>query len=147
MEQFIGPVGNAEGVFRHPSFGLEKVYRVTVDKPLARAELLRIREGVELDGWMMKPGDFDPGRAYPVLVYVYGEPGNQTVTDRWGGSRMLWHHYLTQQGYIVLSLDPRGTPARSLRAKRWGGRQRDRGLCHDHDPRSARARGTQGRGL
>lgn len=68
-------------------------------------------DGIELDGWMMKPADFDSSRRYPVLVHVYGEPASQTVTNRWGGSRMLWHHFLTQQGYIVLSVDPRGTPA------------------------------------
>ncbi|MGW8266718.1 MAG: DPP IV N-terminal domain-containing protein [Longimicrobiales bacterium] len=70
-----------------------------------------IGDGVELDGWMMKPADFDPARRYPVLVHVYGEPAGQTVQDRWMGHRMLWHHYLTQQGYVVVSLDPRGTPA------------------------------------
>jgi dipeptidyl-peptidase-4 len=76
-----------------------------------------IGEGVELDGWMMKPEDFDFGKKYPVLVHVYGEPAGQTVLDRWGGSRMLWHHFLTQQGYIVLSMDPRGTPA--PRGRHW----------------------------
>ena len=70
-----------------------------------------IGEGVELDGWMMKPESFDPARKYPVLVHVYGEPAGQTVQDSWSGHRMLWHHYLTQQGYVVVSLDPRGTPA------------------------------------
>ena len=70
-----------------------------------------VGEGVELDGWMMKPHGFDPNRRYPVLVHVYGEPAGQTVLDSWRGMNMLWHHYLTQQGYVVLSLDPRGTPA------------------------------------
>jgi dipeptidyl-peptidase-4 len=76
-------------------------------------EFFRVRtgDGVELDGWMMKPQGFDPSLRYPVLVHVYGEPAGQTVRDRWGGPQMLWHHYLTQQGYVVLSLDPRGTPA------------------------------------
>jgi dipeptidyl-peptidase-4 len=70
-----------------------------------------IGEGVELDGWVMKPADFDPALRYPVLVFVYGEPAGQTVRNAWGGARMLWHHFLAQQGYIVLSMDPRGTPA------------------------------------
>ncbi|MFH1764744.1 MAG: S9 family peptidase [Gemmatimonadota bacterium] len=70
-----------------------------------------IGEGVELDGWMMRPADFDPDLRYPVLVFVYGEPAGQTVRNAWGGGRTLWHQFLTQQGYIVLSMDPRGTPA------------------------------------
>jgi dipeptidyl-peptidase-4 len=78
---------------------------------------LDIGEGVALDGWMMKPADFDPGKKYPLLVHVYGEPAGQTVQDEWGGLRMLWHHYLTQQGYVVVSLDPRGTPA--PRGREW----------------------------
>jgi dipeptidyl-peptidase-4 len=67
--------------------------------------------GVVLDGLMLKPPSFDPARKYPVIVYVYGEPAGQTVTDRWGGDRMLFHHALTDAGYIVVSFDNRGTPA------------------------------------
>jgi dipeptidyl-peptidase-4 len=78
----------------------------------------RMRSTVELDGWLMAPAGFDSTRKYPVLVYVYGEPWNQTVRDNWYGMTTLWHHYLTQQGYIVLSLDPRGTPAPRGRAWR-----------------------------
>jgi dipeptidyl-peptidase-4 len=64
-----------------------------------------------LDGWMMKPPDFDPSKRYPILFFVYGEPAGQTVVDRWGGARDLWHVMLTQQGYLVASVDNRGTPA------------------------------------
>ncbi|MEO8500154.1 MAG: S9 family peptidase [Vicinamibacteria bacterium] len=70
-----------------------------------------IGEGVVLDGWMLKPSSFDPSRRYPVIVYVYGEPASQTVTDRWGGGRMLFHRALAEAGYIVVSFDNRGTPA------------------------------------
>jgi dipeptidyl-peptidase-4 len=73
--------------------------------------------GIKLDGWMIKPPDFDPGRRYPVLFYVYGEPWGQTVLDAWGGSRMLWHLMLAQRGYIVMSVDNRGTPA--PRGREW----------------------------
>ncbi len=72
---------------------------------------------VALDGWVMKPPDFDPSQRYPVLFYVYGEPWGQTVRDAWGGERYLWHLMLTQQGYLVASLDPRGTP--SPRGREW----------------------------
>jgi len=58
----------------------------------------------------MLPPDSDAEAAYPILFYGYSEPWNQTVLDAWGGSRYLWHVLLTQQGYIVASVDNRGTP-------------------------------------
>jgi dipeptidyl-peptidase-4 len=67
--------------------------------------------GLQLDGWMMKPPGFDPNKKYPILFYVYGEPGGQTVTDSWDDTTYLWHLMLTQQGYIVASVENRGTPA------------------------------------
>jgi dipeptidyl-peptidase-4 len=70
-----------------------------------------IGSGVTLDGWMLKPADFEPSRRYPTIVFVYSEPASQTVVDRWGGSRMLFHRALADAGYIVLSVDNRGTPA------------------------------------
>lgn len=76
-------------------------------------------DGVELNAWMMKPADFDPARKYPVIVYGYGGPGSQTVTNQWGGGeafrnlqRSLWHQYMTEKGYIVFSLDNRGAGGR-----------------------------------
>lgn len=77
-----------------------------------------IGDGVELDGWCIKPPDFDDAKTYPLLVHVYGEPAGQTVLDRWGGSGYLWHQMLAQQGYIVMSFDNRGTPAPRGRAWR-----------------------------
>ena len=77
-----------------------------------------IGEGVELDGWCLKPPNFDPEKRYPVLFYVYSMPANQTVLDRWGGNRHMWHIMMTQQGYIVMSVDSRGTPAPRGRAWR-----------------------------
>ncbi len=66
--------------------------------------------GVALDAYMITPSDFDPAKKYPVLFHVYGEPAGQTVTNRWGGRNMLWHHYLAEQGYVIMSVDNRGTP-------------------------------------
>ncbi len=66
---------------------------------------------VVLDGWCIRPPDFDPKKRYPVLIYVYGEPAGTTVRDRWPGSTGLWHKMLAQQGYFVMSFDNRGTPA------------------------------------
>jgi dipeptidyl-peptidase-4 len=70
-----------------------------------------VGEGLILDGWMMKPNAFDPAKKYPVLFYVYGGPAGATVRDLWSGMQMLWHQYLTQLGYLVMSIDNRGTPA------------------------------------
>ena len=74
--------------------------------------------GVQLDGWMMAPPGFDRAKKYPVLFYVYGEPASQTVLDAWDYETYLWHLMLTQQGYIVMSVDNRGTPAPRGRAFR-----------------------------
>src|SRR5690606_26172447 len=68
--------------------------------------------GTLLYGYMIKPADFDESKQYPVLMYVYGGPGSQTVTNAWGGSRDFWHHHLAAEGYIVASIDNRGTGAR-----------------------------------
>lgn len=67
-------------------------------------------EGIALDAYMIKPTDFDPNKKYPVLFHVYGEPWGQTVLDSWGGSNYLWHLMLAQNGYIIMSVDNRGTP-------------------------------------
>lgn len=77
-----------------------------------------IRNSIELDAWCIKPPDFDPDKKYPLLFYVYGEPAGQTVLDRFGGNRYLWHLMLAQQGYVVMSIDNRGTPAPRGRAWR-----------------------------
>jgi dipeptidyl-peptidase-4 len=71
---------------------------------------IHIGNGILLDSWCMKPPDFNPGKKYPVLFYVYGEPWGQTVLDRWNRN-YLWHLMLTQQGYLVMSVDNRGTAA------------------------------------
>ena len=66
-----------------------------------------------LNGYILKPHDFDPDKKYPVLFYVYGGPGSQTVTKSFAsGQRPMWHRYLTTQGYIVVSIDNRGTGGR-----------------------------------
>ncbi len=67
--------------------------------------------GDMLNGWMIKPPKFNPKKKYPVLVYVYGGPGHQTVTDEWDYN-MAWWQLLAQKGYIVVSVDNRGTGGR-----------------------------------
>jgi len=72
---------------------------------------LEIGGGVVMDAWMIKPGDFDPSRKYPIFVYVYGEPHGQTVLDAWGRSHTDFHRVIAELGYLVVSIDNRGTPA------------------------------------
>ena len=77
---------------------------------------LDIGDGVEMDAWIIRPLDFDPEKKYPLLVYVYSEPAGQTVLDVWR-ERNVWHQMIAQQGYVVLSMDNRGTP--SPRGRAW----------------------------
>jgi dipeptidyl-peptidase 4 len=94
-------VDNRELAERFESLGLPPVEFFRVE----------IGEGVCLDGFCLKPSDFDPQKKYPLLIYVYGEPAGQTVLDRWGGKTHLWHRMLAERGYVVMSFDNRGTPA------------------------------------
>lgn len=82
-------------------------------------EFFRIDIGndVQLDAWMMFPPKFVKQKKHPLLIFVYGEPAGQTVLDRWGGKRYLWHLMHTQKGYFVISIDNRGTP--SPRGRDW----------------------------
>jgi dipeptidyl-peptidase-4 len=77
------------------------------------------KDGVEMDGWMVKPKDFDPGKKYPVVFFVYTEPASTTVNDRYGvGRNRLYIGNMRDDGYIYISLDNRGTPAPKGRAWR-----------------------------
>ncbi|MEO1529098.1 MAG: DPP IV N-terminal domain-containing protein [Planctomycetota bacterium] len=78
----------------------------------AETEFMRIDIGdTVLDAWCMKPPTMDPDKKYPLIVHVYGEPAGSTVINRWGGKRGLWHSLLNQLGYVVVSIDNRGTKA------------------------------------
>jgi dipeptidyl-peptidase-4 len=69
-------------------------------------------DGVELNGWMMKPVNLDESKKYPVLMYVYGGPGSQSVINAWGGNDYMWYQMLCQKGYVIACVDGRGTGAR-----------------------------------
>ena len=85
---------------------------------LGKKELFQFKtsEGVTLNGWIVKPIDFNPSKQYPVIMYQYGGPGNQQVLNQWGigmsGNGALLEQYLCQQGYICVCVDNRGTGGR-----------------------------------
>ncbi len=84
------------------------------------ADFVKVGAGpsLQLDGWIMKPPGFDSTKRYPVVFLVYGEPASQTALDHWDGATYLWHLMLTQHGYVVATVDNRGTPAPRGRAFR-----------------------------
>ena len=98
--------------------------RPLVDNAALKAKVARLRlgatefrqvdigDGIKLNAWFIKPPRFDSTAKYPVLFFVYGGPGSQTVLDSWGGQNYLWYQMLAQRGYIVASVDNRGTGAR-----------------------------------
>ena len=69
-------------------------------------------ENVKLNGYTIKPSNFDQTKKYPVLLFVYGGPGSQQVLDSWSGGNYFWFQMLAQQGYIVACVDNRGTGGR-----------------------------------
>ena len=66
-------------------------------------------EGIELNGWMLKPANFDPAKKYPVIMTQYSGPNSQEVLDKWS---IGWNDYLAQEGFLIACVDPRGTGAR-----------------------------------
>jgi dipeptidyl-peptidase 4 len=84
------------------------------DYHLSPMEFLSVksRDGVLLNASIIKPPDFHPQKKYPVLVYTYGGPHAQVVRNGWGGANFLWHQLMAQKGYIIFSLDNRGSGGR-----------------------------------
>lgn len=74
--------------------------------------------GVKLFASMIKPANFDPSKKYPLLIYIYGGPGSQQVKNNWGGPNYLWFQMLAQKGYVVVTLDNRGTGGRGADFKK-----------------------------
>ncbi|ANM32137.1 peptidase S9 [Acidobacteria bacterium Mor1] len=85
---------------------------------------VQAQDGLALDGYIIYPPGFDSSRKYPIINYVYGEVAGQTVRDRWGGLRHMWHLLMSQKGYLIASVDNRGTPSlrgRDFRKSLYGG--------------------------
>jgi len=70
-----------------------------------------IGDGVKVDAYVVLPPNLDRSKKYPLFLYVYGEPAGQTTVNRWSGPGGMWHWMLAQQGYVVMSIDNRGTTA------------------------------------
>jgi len=100
-----------------------KIHRVLEDNAELAAKIANLglaapnfysveaRDGLRLDGYMLLPLNFDRQQKYPIINFVYGEPAGQTVQDRWGGSNNMWHMEMAQRGFIISSVDNRGTRA------------------------------------
>ncbi|MBO9620590.1 MAG: S9 family peptidase [Niabella sp.] len=86
----------------------------TADPRAPKTEFFKVKtaDGIELDGWMVKPMHFDPNKKYPVVFYVYGEPATQTVMDNYSaGKNFLYKGNMADDGYVYISLENRGAPA------------------------------------
>ncbi|HET7600441.1 MAG TPA: S9 family peptidase [Gemmatimonadales bacterium] len=138
-------------IVRLPS---HRTVRTLVDNAALRSRLSRLRhgklefrtldlpDGARTPAWIMAPAGLDSTRRYPLVMYVYGGPGTQTVLDRWlGVPHYLFHLYLTQQGFGVASVDNRGTPAPLGRAWRKAIYRRLGVLEADEQAAAARALG------
>lgn len=86
----------------------------TLDLPKTEFFSVTTADGIDIDGRMTKPMDFDASKKYPVLFHVYGEPWGQVATDTWVG---LYEIFLAQKGFVVINMDNRGTP--TLKGSEW----------------------------
>ena len=110
---------NAQGQKIRTIKNSQKLKDTLANYELGQKEFFNFKtdQGTKLNGWIMKPADFDQNKKYPVLMYVYGGPGSQTVTNSWGGNYM-WCQLLLQKGYVVVSIDNRGTGGRGAKFKK-----------------------------
>ena len=113
---YTEPVSEWVSLLQHSPLGASGNIpeKVSAARRTSNVEFFKIPtdDGVEMDGWMIRPKDFDSTKKYPVLFYVYSEPAAQTVTDEFGsaGTR-LFAGDIAEEGYIQISIDNRGTPA------------------------------------
>ncbi|MGE0566821.1 MAG: S9 family peptidase [Bacteroidia bacterium] len=86
---------------------------------MATKEFMTVKNssGIELNGWMMKPSNFDENKKYPVYMYAYNGPGANECNNNWESFEFMWHQLLCQEGYIVVCVDGRGTLGRGREFK------------------------------
>ncbi len=96
-----------------------KLRETMAEYGFSKAEFFKFKtgDGLELNGLMVKPPDFDPAKKYPVLFTIYGGPGSQTVNNSWGAVSS-WNQLWAQHGIIVVSVDNRGTGGRGEEFKK-----------------------------
>lgn len=110
---------NNEGVEISVLEDNEALRKVLSNYKLSPKEFITFRSGdIELNGSMIKPANFDPSKKYPVFITIYGGPGHNEVSDAWDGNDYMYHQLLAQKGYIVVSVDPRGTMYRGAGFKK-----------------------------
>jgi dipeptidyl-peptidase-4 len=96
----------------------ELIEKIAAYKPVMREFVTFNSNGTELNGWMIKPKNFDASKKYPVYMTVYGGPGHNEVIDAWDGMDYMYYQLLAERGYIVASVDPRGTMFRGAKFKK-----------------------------
>jgi dipeptidyl-peptidase-4 len=91
-----------------------KIWNALPEYNFKHPEFLKVKtiDNISLNAWMMKPSDFDASKKYPLILYMYGGPGSQTVLNKWNGQRYIWHQMMADKGYIIVSVDNRGTGSR-----------------------------------
>ena len=100
----------------HKTFNGDNVNNAVAkaDKSKSNVDFFKVKteEGIEMDGWMVKPANFDPSKKYPVVFYVYTEPAGQNAKDQYGaGNNRMYKGNMADDGYIYITVDNRGTPA------------------------------------
>ncbi len=93
-----------------------KMKALMEEKGFVKKEFFTFRtsDGLDLNGWLMKPDKLEAGKKYPVLMYVYGGPGSQQVLDAFTRSDYVWYQMLVKKGYVVACVDNRGTGGRGV---------------------------------
>ena len=110
----VFPVSDVVELSSHKTLSVGEADERAKTMVLPKVEFFKITtdDGVEMDGWMVKPKDFDPKKKYPIVFYVYGEPASQTVVDRFGtGFNRLYKGNMANDGYIYMAVEGRGAPA------------------------------------
>jgi len=95
-------------------------------------ESLSTSDGVDLNYMIIYPDDFDRSKKYPVIIYGYGGPGSQNVIESWKGSRQLWHRMMANKGFIIFTMDNRGTGGRGKSFKNLSYKDLGKWVVNDH---------------